>query len=791
MKKILRAAAALALAGCMMTANAFAATTFRDVPSNYWGKTFIDQAAAAGLVSGMGDGTYGVNGKLSSAQFTTMVCNLICKEDVTTYYNTYKPAEWWRSYMAVAYSKGYLKNTTVGDARIANNAWSTSSVNAEISRYDMAQIMINVASSQGWTLPSTTEVLAAQTKIADWNKIPDKYKSAVATAYAKQYLSGMDNVGTFAGEQSMTRTHGAVVICKLLNENKASNVIATPTFTNTTKLVNGDAATESNVVDALKALKVEYPNNTIWNLNSTYRSVVLGNGTGADAFTLMLADRVFGNFSLDVSEADELKPGDVVYFSDRRTHVLVTDVEDGDFYYVGCNASGKVSWSNSYAISDLTSRDTIYTRYEGEGDYSSGSSDGALSNGKAVTATNVKALMDQFLTDKYQVGDTWSDNKSHKSSYFKNRTVYGNEAFAYYLSDYVFGDLSVEEVHDYSNLQVGDVVYYEDWEEYLVVTKINTSSFGYVGVYEEEVYDGTMRYNELDSYDSAYTRYTDTASSGNSDGTLSNGKTATSSNVKALINKFLTDKYQVGDAWSDNKSHKSSYFKNRTVYGNEAFAYYLSDYVFGDLEVTEVYDVNDLRVGDVIYYDSWDEYLVITSISGDTLEIVGVDNEEVYEYSIDVDDLDGNDSAWTRYPDGSSSSSDKLSNGKAATASNVKALISKFMTDKYQSGDAWDDNDSYKSTCFKNRTVYGNEAFAYYLSDYVFGDLSVSEVKNFNNLRVGDVIYYDSWDEYLVVTKVGSGTIEFVGVYREEVYVDTMKVNNLSSSDWAYTRYPS
>ena len=791
MKKILRVAAALALTGCMMTANVFAATTFSDVPSNYWGKTFIDQAADAGLVSGMGDGTYGINGKLSAAQFTTMVCNLICKDDVNTYYNTYKPAEWWRSYMAVAYSKGFLKNTTVGDARVANNAWSVSSVNAEISRYDMAQIMINVASSQGWSLPSTTEVLAAQTKIADWNKIPAKYKSAVATAYAKQYLSGMDSVGTFAGEQSMTRTHGAVVICKLLNENKTSNVITTPSFTNTTKLVNGDAATESNVVDALKALKAEYPNNTVWNMDSTYRSVVLGNGTGADALALMLADRVFGNFSLDTSDVDELKPGDVVYLYDLRTHVLVTDIDGDDFYYVTCNSAGKISWNNTGAISDLSSWDVVYTRYEGEGDYTSGSSDGTLSNGKSVTAANVKDLIDKFLTDKYQIGDTWSDNKSHKSSYFKNRTVYGNEAFAYYLSDYVFGDLSVEEVYDFNDLQVGDVVYYEDWKEYLVVTKINTSSFGYVGVYEEEVYDGTMRYNELDSYDSAYTRYTDAASSGADDGTLSNGKSATSSNVKALINKFLTDKYQVGDTWNDSDSYKSSYFKNRTVYGNEAFAYYLSDYVFGDLRVKTVSDYADLRVGDVIYYDSWNEYLVITSISGDTIGIVGVDNEEVYEYSIDVDNLDENDSAWTRYSAGSSSGNNTLSNGKTATASNVKALISKFMTDKYQSGDAWDDNDSYKSTYFKNRTVYGNEAFAYYLSDYVFGDLSVAEVKNFNNLRVGDVIYYDAWDEYLVVTKIGTTTIEFVGVYREKVYVDTIDVDDLSGSDWAYTRYPS
>ena len=80
MKRMMRTAAALALAGCMMVSNVFAAPTFQDVPSSFWGYTFINQAAEAGLVSGMGDGTFGVNGKLSAAQFTAMVCNLLSRE---------------------------------------------------------------------------------------------------------------------------------------------------------------------------------------------------------------------------------------------------------------------------------------------------------------------------------------------------------------------------------------------------------------------------------------------------------------------------------------------------------------------------------------------------------------------------------------------------------------------------------------------------------------------------------------------------------------------------------------
>lgn len=87
-------------------------------------------------------------------------------------------------------------------------------VNAEISRYDMAQIMVNVAGSKGWENPSALDLMAARISIKDWSTIPSNYQNAVAGAYARKLLSGDEN-GNFNGAASTTRAQAAVVLCSL------------------------------------------------------------------------------------------------------------------------------------------------------------------------------------------------------------------------------------------------------------------------------------------------------------------------------------------------------------------------------------------------------------------------------------------------------------------------------------------------------------------------------------------------------------------------------------------------
>lgn len=647
MKKMLNGTAAVLLSASLLVSPVLATSmpTFRDVAVTDWSYSFVTRAAKENLVSGMGDGTFGANQKLSSAQFITMVCNLFYRADVDTYQKTYQPAEWWRSFMAVAYGKGLLNNTVVGDSRTATKQWKSSVVNAEISRYDMAQIMVNVLAAQEWEGVTPQEVLQMQQKIADWDQIPAKYQTAVATAYAKNFLSGMDQKGTFAGNQSMTRTHGAVVICKLLDarDEAVKNQANAPTFTNTTKLVNGKEPTVANVYAALQELEKEFPTGYAWNMTKTYKSPVLGNSTGSDALVYMLADRVFGNLALDTSKVEDVKPGDLIYLNSGET-ILIEDVQGNEITYTDCNTSGRVTWGNVGDLAALGKNVTVYTRYE-DRDWNSQTPGNTLANGKPATTANAKALVDKFLRERYDTGDPWGDDEWYKAPQFSSGRVYGNEAFAYYLSDYVFGDLPVQTVGKYADLRVGDVIYYNEWDEYLVVTDRTGDEFSYIGVYRQEVYRDKMDVNKLGTRDAAYTRYPDVQQ----DTTLSNGKTATARNVSDLISQFTAWEYSVGSAYD--KAYQSAAFSDRTVYGDKSFAYYLSDYVFGSLRVREVSRLSDLRVGDVLYYHDWDEYLVVSAISGNDLTVLGVSyTGKVYQSTLQITALDSRDFAYTRYP---------------------------------------------------------------------------------------------------------------------------------------------
>ena len=73
--------------------------------------------------------------------------------------------------------------------------------------------------------------------------------------------------------------------------------------------------------------------------------------------------------------------------------------------------------------------------------------------------------------------------------------------------------------------------------------------------------------------------------------------------------------------------------------------------MFGGLRVREVSRLTDLRVGDVLYYHDWDEYLVVSGISGNDLTVLGVSyTGKIYQSTVQLTALDSRDFAYTRYP---------------------------------------------------------------------------------------------------------------------------------------------
>ena len=98
----------------------------------------------------------------------------------------------------------------------------TSSVN----RYDMAQVIYNIYLSQkDYQLKDMPAVNTAgiANHIADYQKVPSNYRTAVEFCYAAGFITGTDSAGTFAGEAAMTRAQAAVVLCRLLDAKNMHN----------------------------------------------------------------------------------------------------------------------------------------------------------------------------------------------------------------------------------------------------------------------------------------------------------------------------------------------------------------------------------------------------------------------------------------------------------------------------------------------------------------------------------------------------------------------------------------
>ena len=791
MKRMLKTAAAVLLGASMLVTGALAAnTSFSDVPSNHWAYSYVTRAAQEGLVNGMGDGVYGENVPLNIGQFSVMVCQLLYPEAADEYAG--RSSYYWYQYAEAAYLKGDLDGTVAGERRRTDGAWTATVVEADMSRYDLAQIIANVMESQGWQTPDTTAILLAMATIPDWSEIPTNYQSAVAMAYAGGFLSGKDG-GVFDGGSPLKRAEAAVVLCAMLD---AKEALDSPTYTNRAgKLVNGDDANEDNVRSALSDLRKEFYDFYIYDTDRTYTSQRLGTASGEQGFVYMLSDRVFGALTVSEQENPErLKPGDIVELSGE--YQLVTDVSGNSYDYVTCDSLGIVYWRTDGDLSDIGSRDTVLTRYEGEADYE-------------LDEDRVADLIDEFLDDRdeYGIGDEW-DKSSYRSPVLSDDDkVYGSEAFAYYLSDYLFDDADYEEV-DVEDARAGDILYLDEEGEdgkdiYGIVTSTSSSKvyFLYAAYdYDDECYyvaDDDRKFNNLNRYAAAYTRYDDSSSSSGSRDDLDEN------DVEDLIDEFLNDSkngYDEGDTcYESEKGYKSPEFGSGTFYDDQAFAYYMSDYIFGDDQPVEQMDgnkvdIDDIRLGDVIEYDNW--FYVVTSIntSKDRMTCLYADSDnEVSSTYLYLEDFSRNDTIYTRY-EGSSS------NHSGLDEDDVADLIDEFMHDEYDvGGTCYESEDGYKSSEFYNKTVYGSRAFAYYMSDCIFGkNTPVGETNGnkvyYDDVRLGDIIYLESDDVYYVVIDLDNDEESAHCLYARDsdgkVRSTTLyPTEDMSSGDALYSRY--
>ena len=632
MKSGLRRSLALALGLCTLTAGASAASvTFSDVPSRYWGYSHITKAASNGLVSGLGDGRYGPEEKLSNAHFVTMICGMFYEDEVSAQGSS---SDWWRPYLNAAYSAGILKGTQAAQQRASAGDWSASVANAMISRYDMAQIMYHVAVDQGFEDPSAASLAYASARIRDFSSIPSNYQYAVLYSYAKGFLSG-DDQGRFNGGNSPNRAEAAVVLCSLFEEQES---LLSPTYNNSNRLTDNSAVTEENVSDLLRELEAEYPSFDQWDTGRVYTSKVLGRGSGEAGFAYMLSDRVFGAISsYELDDPEDLRVGDLLKLDNGSTYGVVVSRDGDRFTYASCDEDGWISWSRSESLDDLDRSDTVYSRYLTK------PSGGKLANGADATERNVSNLLDD-LQDDYEQGDSWDEDDKYTSDVLGSG--YEDKAFAYFISDEIFGDLEKSSIRKPEKLKAGDVVYDDNMERYGVVLQVDTSddTVQYATVEDEEI--EWSYWCDFDDLSDMTTRYPDDGGDDEED-ELTNGRPATERNVSNLLDD-LQDDYEQGDSWDEDDKYTSDVLGSG--YEDKAFAYFISDEIFGDLEKSSIRKPEKLKAGDVVYDDNMERYGVVLQVdtSDDTVQYATVEDEEIeWSYWCDFDDLSD---MTTRYP---------------------------------------------------------------------------------------------------------------------------------------------
>ena len=633
MKAGFRRTIALALGLCALTIPASAASTFSDVPSSYWGYSYITEAASKGLVSGIGNGQYGPEQKLSNAQFVTMVCNMFYSDLVKAQGTS---ADWWRPYMNVAQAVGLLNGTTAGSQYAASGSFTAANANGQISRYDMAQIMYNVSTLQRWETPDSMSLVLSQLLIQDFSTIPTSYQMAVAYCYAKGFLSGDEN-GNFNGSSTTTRAQAAVVLCSL---NKAKTQVTAPTYSNTNRLANGLAATEENVADLVDDLWAQYPDYDQWNVDTTYTSQRLGTASGSKGFAYMLSDKIFGGMrAAQIDDPQDLRIGDLISLNSGSEYGVVCEADEDTFTYVSCDSSGWISWKNDMYRDDLDKYDTVWTRY-----LELPEPDDVLANGKEATRANVEDLLDDLRDNRnYGDGKWWDlDDESDSEVLGEYRGVRG---FVYQLSDEIFGNLEDNEVDDVEDMRVGDIIYDDWYEVYGLVVSVNYNKETYTFVsidLDTEDDDGEAKIDwDFDSdfayVDEIYTRYPEDADYDWDD-------ELAESEAEDLLYEVLDD---LDDWWNPKKEYDFDTFDETDVYGDEAFAYYVSDEIFGNAKVTRIYDEDDLQIGDVIRVNG--QYGVVSDTWNGGCEYVTIDNDgDTYYEDIDFDD-DNVSRMYTRY----------------------------------------------------------------------------------------------------------------------------------------------
>ena len=363
---------------------------FSDVPSDHWAYDAVMETYNDGVMTGTATGVFSPSGKLSMAQFVTVLTRAFYNDDVV---NSTREGAWPNQ----NYDAAEKHNLFAGLTRWGGDI--------EVTREVMAQMMYNVMIDKGIVLPSAEELAGTISNIPDNSSVDDAFQTAVATCYYWDLLSGTDPGGSFSPKGLINRAQAAVIYTRL---KKAVNVLgagipenpgtaapdttAPGTTQNPGETQNPTEATLTNgmpvTVDNVLALIEEYKNGkepgekakeagfTSYTNGSTYdaynpKYYIAGLGSGKECakFAFAFWDDIFGDAPYrEVTDPWQVRPGDLIQ-EEFHWSIAVSNPFSSQFYTdpcvvtVGGGKAGSIGWADPSGVPLGNTVLAIYTRY--------------------------------------------------------------------------------------------------------------------------------------------------------------------------------------------------------------------------------------------------------------------------------------------------------------------------------------------------------------------------------------------------------------------------------------------
>lgn len=176
---------------------------FEDLNQAEWARTAIEALYQKGIVSGKGENKFAPNDSLTREQFVTMLVNAfdLKETEESVVFEDVKASDWFAKYVKIA-----VQN------KVASGMGETFGIGLEITRQDMAVMVMNTINNLGFELKLGDENVT----FTDEDQISDYAKDAVKTLKSAGIINGMGD-GTFNPKGVNTRAQAAVVIYAVLN----------------------------------------------------------------------------------------------------------------------------------------------------------------------------------------------------------------------------------------------------------------------------------------------------------------------------------------------------------------------------------------------------------------------------------------------------------------------------------------------------------------------------------------------------------------------------------------------